>query len=365
MKKSTSGCRLVILAKTGAGKTILMKKLILSDEVMANSRQFILDPKNDGYDKVVIEKFNGLSIDVDSVPLNPLALNYENVSEEIIDEKIVEIKEFLYLLFNKEIKTSNTTGLLVSEFVNDIKKFLNYWFIEIKNKSNPSFNNLSKWLIDNSLSQYEFLIKTLTDGTYSKFNVKNEYKFVDKSIVFKLQKVLENPSEEIRNVTMFLILNLIINEIYYRQNKTKNLSLWIDEAGDFFKSEFLAMKLEKLMVKSRSFNTKIGWATQNPTDLINSSNKILNSIFSNTEHLFIGQLKDSQVGAINEMIALAEGNILNEIEKNWIKDSSIEIDKGKFLYFNANKRYRIRSDYLGDEALYNWNEKWKESENRG
>ncbi len=365
-KDGNAGKHMGILAKTGAGKTILMKKLIIADEVMSNSRQYILDPKNDGFDKVVLDRFGGLSINVYKMPLNPLEINLRlnNDINSLIENKIIEIQEWLFILFKKEINSSSF-GINISLFVEQISKFLKNWHLDKKINHSATFFDLNDYLILMELeNDYKLILLKLVNGSYSRFNIRNDFLLENKSIVFNLQDVFNISNEELRNSILFLILNKIIDEIYYRQDKNINISLWIDEAGDFFKSEFLTKRLEQLMIKSRSFNTKICWATQNPTDLIDKNNKFLNSIFSNTEHLFIGQLKDSQIGAINEMLVIAENDTLTKAEKEWIGDSSSEFDKGKFLYFNSNQRYRVKSDYNGDFVFKGWNEEWKKKENR-
>ncbi len=367
-KSGTSGRHMGILAKTGAGKTILMKKLITSDGVMQDSIQYIIDPKNDGFG-AVIEKLNGQSINVEKQKINPLKI-YLNKDMEVdelwslIEEKAIEIQEFLKILFDND---SNVYGL-----ADEIKKFYISKIKELRKGKEFIFDDILTYLIKKQAKSkfddfevYSKFLEKLITGTYSRFNNKNEVEITnDKSIVFEVHEVFENPSLNISNATMFIIMNMIINQVYHRNNKSKALSLWIDEAGDFFKSTFLVKKIEKLMVKSRSFNTKICWATQNPSDLIGDNNKALASIFANTEHLFVGQLKDGQVGVVNDMFKLAETDSFTEIERDWIKDSSMEMNKGKFLYINSNKRNLIQVDYLNDFILRDWIEEWKDKEGR-
>ncbi len=363
-KTGTSGRHMGILAKTGGGKTILMKKLMISDEVLQNSIQYILDPKNDGFSDI-LEKFGGEKINVSKSSLNPLkfdkSIALDNFENEV-DSKALEIQEFLFILFKKEINHGDVVTI-ISEFSDDLKIFLMKNKSKILKEKELTFSDLE--ITFSKIKKYNFIFKKLVHGTYSIFNKKETINFNNKSIVFELHELMENPSEEMKDAKMFLVLNKIIDEIYYRQDKKKNLSLWIDEAGDFFKSQFLTKKLEKLMVKSRSFNTKICWATQNPTDLIGDNNKSLASIFANTEHLFIGQLKDGQIGVVNEMFKVAESESFSEVEKEHIKDSASTNDKGKFIYINSSQRHLIQTDYENDYFLKQWVEEWKEINNRG
>ncbi len=381
-KTGTSGRHMGILAKTGGGKTILMKKLIASDQVLQNSIQYVLDPKNDGFGESVIHKLGGSSINVSDTYLNPMKLSFEfkrkkfenEDKQEIEDLKIrnnlmkeirnksIEIQEFLYILFEKESKHYQIVNS-ISKFSDKLKIFFSSNWENILEGKEYTFSDFKNYLGEKS-KEFDFIFEKLIKGTYSIFNNKDSLVLGKKSIVFELHEVLENPSKEVSNATMFLILNKIIDEIYNRQDKKKNLSLWIDEAGDFFKSDFLTKKLEKLMVKSRSFNTKICWATQNPTDLLGDKNKSLASIFANTEHLFIGQLKDGQIGAVNEMFKLAEADSFSDSEKEHIKDSASIDDKGKFIYINSSQRHLIQVDYDNDFILKMWIEDWKRKNNR-
>lgn len=360
LKEGTAGKHTSIIARTGGGKSVLMQMLLTSSEIKKDSVNYILDPKSSGFHEAITSKFGGEVIKMDDNAINPLKFNSKVTKENFektISNKAIELEEFFYILFAREAKHSKNADS-ISQLSDAVKKFFIKKEKEIIKGTEFTFLDLKKEFKEKV--EFKALLSKLVDGTYSTFNKKDNLILKDnKSYVFDLLEIM-NMDNEITKATLFLILNKIMDEIFNRQNKDSNLGLWIDEAGDFLKSNFLLNKLERLMVKSRSFKTMIVLATQNISDLVGDSNKKLASIMGNSEHMFIGQLQDGQKQTLNEMFKGAEIQTLTDAEKDHIGESDSIEQKGKFLWINGRKRKMIHVDYLNNYVIKGWIEESKE-----
>ncbi|NQX83114.1 MAG: DUF87 domain-containing protein [Mycoplasmataceae bacterium] len=352
-KKGISGFHTGIISKTGGGKSTLLKMLMAADYSIDETRFMIMDPKNEF--KVVMDSIKGKNIDVSRTALNPLKIvsnKKENFEFDILD-KVSEIKEFLYLILSRETKTNGEVSEKISAFSDVIKLFFESKKNLILKGKEFIFEDLEKWLKINKNKQFDNLISKFTKGALSRFNKKDEVDFGKDSFNFELLHVKNIKDEATRNAIMFSITSKVIDEIYKNQVKQQKISFVIDEAGWFFKSKFLAEKIEAIMVEARAFNTKLTWATQNVTDLINNriDNDKLISIYSNTEHMFLGQVKLPQRSALNELLESSGGNKLSKSELEWIEDSDMSEDKGKFLYQRGGISKKIKVDLHNNYAV--------------
>ena len=354
-----------IVARTGAGKSVLMQVLLAGDEVMHQVRNIVLDPKDSGFGETILNQFGGVQKDVFKARINPLAfsnrLNEENFSL-MIDEKMAQIEEFLFILFKREVEKDGDKASLLSKFANQIKKFFLIKKADLMNGVEFSFGDIQRII---NTKEFDFFFEKLIEGTFSRFNCKDDFGLKEKrSMVFNLKRVIDSHNEAVKNAILFLVLAKVNDEIYQRDDKDTKLGIWIDEAGDFFKSEYLVALIEKMIVKSRAFKTKIVWATQNITDLIGSDQSKLASILANSEHLFTGQLKDNQLAELNKMLLMAESESFSEVEKNWIRESINVDDKGKFIYQSGGFKRLIQVDYLNNFILKEWIERELERKGR-
>lgn len=345
-KKGISGFHTGIISKTGGGKSTLLKLLSGCDFAIDNAKQIFLDPKNEF--RIVNEAIGGKTINVNITALNPLKLQSRNTEDikQIIDDKSIEIKEFLFIVFRREAELNGEIVEKISSLADEIKKFYLQNEKLILNDEEFIFSDIKKWFFKKGITKFDNILDKFINGIFSRFNNKDELDFDKQNIAFELLHVKKIEDEAIRDAIMFLITTKVVNWIYANQIKQDKISLWIDEAGWFFKSNFLTKKIESLMVEARSFNTKITWATQNITDLINQKNdgERLISIFSNTEHLFLGQIKTPQRQAINKLFEGAGANKLSKSELNWIEDSDLPEDRGKFLYIRGGYSRKVKVD---------------------
>ncbi len=354
--KGISGFHTGIISKTGGGKSTLLKILIAADYSIDDSRLMIMDPKNEF--KIVMETIGGKTIDVSRTPLNPLKLiidKKENIDFEILD-KVSEFKEFLFLVFEREAKVNAEINEKISLMTDLLKKFYEENKKMLLQKYEFIFSDFKKWLVKKQIKTIDKILVKFIDGSLSRFNVKDGIDFEKDSFTFELLYVKNIKDESIRNAIMFSITSKVINEIYANQIKQNKISFVIDEAGWFFKSEFLTSKIESIMVEARAFNTKITWATQNITDLINSkvdSDKLI-SIYSNTEHIFLGQIKSPQRKAINLLMKESGEKELTKSELSWLEDSDSLEDKGKFLYQKGGNIKKIKVDLSNQYAIKNY-----------
>ncbi len=345
-KKGISGFHTGIISKTGGGKSTLLKMLMAADYSLDDSRFMIMDPKNEF--KIVMDSVDGQTIDVSKTALNPLQLRIldkNNFEFEVLD-KVSEIKEFLFLALEREAGKNGEVSEKISLMADYIKEFYEAKKTQILKGREFIFDEFEKWLKLNKIKSISNIVSKFTNGVLSRFNKYDEIDFEKDSFTFELLYVKNIKDEAVRNAIMFSITSKVINEIYANQRKQEKISFVIDEAGWFFKSEFLTSKIEAIMVEARAFNTKITWATQNITDLINNktdSDKLL-SIYSNTEHMFLGQIKLPQRQAVNELLEGSGGKKLSKSEIEWIEDSDLSEDKGKFLYQRGGMSKKIKVD---------------------
>ncbi len=352
-KKGISGFHTGVISKTGGGKSTLLKMLMAADYSIDSTKFMILDPKNEF--RIVMDSIGGQTIDVSKLSLNPLKIritSLQNAEYEILN-KLSEIKEFLFILFEREATINGEMVEKISLLLDHIKKFYEYNALSIMEGKEFIFLDLSKWLSTFGINNVHSLIVKFTQGIFSRFNKKDGINFYSNSFNFELLHVKNIKDEAIRNAIMFSIMAKIIDEIYANQEIQTKISLVIDEAGWFFKSDFLAAKIEAIMVEARSFNTKITWATQNITDLINDNqiNSKLISIYSNTEHMFLGQIKLPQRQVVNKLMKESGSKELAKTELEWIEDSDLVEDRGKFLYQRGGKNKKIKVDLVNQYVI--------------
>jgi len=349
-----NGGHMLVVGQTGSGKSWLLQLLLASVCTMnENVRHIVLDPKSSTIYDAILKKFNGEQIDIGEQNLNPLAfariLDENNFKEEV-EYKALEVEEFLKILFN------GTGYIKANEIISELSDYIKQFYLKnetkILNGKEYIFSDIYKALDKEKLiSKFSFIMSKLINGTFSRFNCKGDVKFNEKkSIVFNLLEVM-NLEPHLTNSILFLIMNMVMDDIFNRQDKKIKLNLWIDEANDFLQNAYIQKKMSKLTAKARGFGTQIALFTQNITDFTGERNRDLISIISNVKEFLIGQVEVSQIAELNNMLKLAEEKPLTPAETDWIKPSNNIDDKGKFILKTKIGNKLVKVDLIGNSSI--------------
>jgi len=192
-----------------------------------NVRHIVLDPKSSTIYDAILKKFNGEQIDIGEQNLNPLAfariLDENNFKEEV-EYKALEVEEFLKILFN------GTGYIKANEIISELSDYIKQFYLKnetkILNGKEYIFSDIYKALDKEKLiSKFSFIMSKLINGTFSRFNCKGDVKFNEKkSIVFNLLEVM-NLEPHLTNSILFLIMNMVMDDIFNRQDKKIKLNL--------------------------------------------------------------------------------------------------------------------------------------------
>ena len=310
----------LILGKSGAGKSILLKKIIYLSLILMNQQVIIFDVE-DEY-KLLIQYFPNHLI-IDSIPLSidPFQIKFSNQ-----DEKLLFLQTF-FLQFNSKLDLINA---LIDYF---------------KITNNPSFWNFLAYLKEASPLNYAYL-KFLDTSIYQNWFTKQVDLTSYQLVIINFKPIFDKElitNNNLINVSLILIFTYI--SMYVFNNHTNLIHLVIDEAHKFInlKNEAINNIWYSFIKKTRKYQTCLTFCTQNFNDLFNHN--FANKILGNIQYLFIGQVNDID---LNDLINYFN---LNENEQEGFKHTVLSLNNKQFLFCNSKQSFNIFTNYIDRKIL--------------
>lgn len=363
LSKNRINHNISILGTSGAGKSFLLKLMILN-EFARNTRIVVFDIENE-YSKLC-ERCDGEIINLANKSLiNPLQVRYVLTDDEdtsILSKHLGFLENFFITIFN-DISEKELVILLdiVEKFYNS-RGITNETKLEeyqrMTSKDYPIFSDLYAYILEKQkdsnnsleissvLSSLEVLIKRLVIGQDS--NLFNGITTIDLNsnlIVFNLQELFFNSSKRIINTQMLNLLTYLSNVIIDNKNKNEfehkfnKMMMIFDEAHNYIDEDnpTLIKYMDQISRRARKYKLSVVLASQQPSDFTNTNNILrhASAMFNNCQYQIFGMLKDNDVEAVSKLFI---NTPLTETQKNFLAKCS----QGEFL-LNITSRNRIRT----------------------
>lgn len=300
--KTRVNANMVVLGKSGSGKSYFQKKLLMQ-QACDNTKIFILDPDNE-YDYLA-NQLSGNWIDLGAVSNNKSRINPFEIFPSLADTEgesgeLDATKSFLEQFFNivapnLDDEARSTLNKCISKCYDKCKIDSFTDISKIKASQFPTMSTLydvaKNWFetADNDydklmLRKIVNMLEDFTTGSKARlWNGATTLKLDNPFCVLNFQSLFGNSNEVIANgqmllVMRFLNLEIMKNKAYNLKNNTDNkIIIAIDEAHRFINPRFpVALDFMSQMTKQiRKYNGSIICATQNLKDFIGNDPRTL------------------------------------------------------------------------------------------
>lgn len=337
--KSRVNANMVILGKSGSGKSYFQKKLMMQ-QACNNTKIFILDPDNE-YDYLA-NQLNGNWIDLGAVSNNQARINPFEIFPSLADTEgesgeLDATKSFLEQFFNivapnlddearstlnkcitktylkcKIDSFTDISKLKPSDFptMSTLKKVAEEWF----NSCDNDYDKLMLRKINNMLDDF------VTGSKARLWNGATTLKLDNPFCVLNFQSLFGNSNDTIANgqmllVMRFLNLEIMKNKAYNLKNNADNkIIIAIDEAHRFINPKFpVALDFMSQMTKQiRKYNGSIICATQNLKDFIGTDPRTLtpaSAVINGCQYTALFGLNANDLEAVTKMYENYNGGL--------------------------------------------------------
>ena len=377
-KKKRTSYNVSVVGSTGAGKSFLLKKMIVN-ELARGTKVFIWDVENE-FKKLTNRYPNSEYINLaNKVLINPLQVRflpeddeeedssilnrhlgfleafYSSMFEEITEKEKVVLLDITEKLYNARGITSDSTLEDFSKYsvndypiLSDLYIFLNDYKKNIKNNEEIKI-----------LTNLEVLLKRFVVGQDTIFNGHTAISLDSQLMCFNLKSLTFNDNKRLANAQILNLLTFLNNEIIGKNdinvsNKRNPVMIVADEFHNFINDDNPAIikYFDQMTRRLRKYNSSLVLATQSPQDLVSSDMKTRNAtaIFNNCQYNLIGMLKSNDLDAVEKIY---KTDPLTETQKSFLNTAEM----GDFL-LNLNYKNRLRVSvfatpleryYMGDE----------------
>ena len=337
--KSRVNANMVILGKSGSGKSYFQKKLMMQ-QACNNTKIFILDPDNE-YDYLA-NQLNGNWIDLGAVSNNQARINPFEIFPSLADAEgesgeLDATKSFLEQFFNivapnlddearstlnkcitktylkcKIDSFTDISKLKPSDFptMSTLKTVAEEWF----NSCDNDYDKLMLRKINNMLDDF------VTGSKARLWNGATTLKLDNPFCVLNFQSLFGNSNDTIANgqmllVMRFLNLEIMKNKAYNLKNNADNkIIIAIDEAHRFINPKFpVALDFMSQMTKQiRKYNGSIICATQNLKDFIGTDPRTLtpaSAVINGCQYTALFGLNANDLEAVTKMYENYNGGL--------------------------------------------------------
>lgn len=337
--KSRVNANMVILGKSGSGKSYFQKKLMMQ-QACNNTKIFILDPDNE-YDYLA-NQLNGNWIDLGAVSNNQARINPFEIFPSLADTEgesgeLDATKSFLEQFFNivapnlddearstlnkcitktylkcKIDSFTDISKLKPSDFptMSILKTVAEEWF----NSCDNDYDKLMLRKINNMLDDF------VTGSKARLWNGATTLKLDNPFCVLNFQSLFGNSNDTIANgqmllVMRFLNLEIMKNKAYNLKNNADNkIIIAIDEAHRFINPKFpVALDFMSQMTKQiRKYNGSIICATQNLKDFIGTDPRTLtpaSAVINGCQYTALFGLNANDLEAVTKMYENYNGGL--------------------------------------------------------
>ncbi len=386
-RKRTSA-NMVVLGKTGGGKSYFMKKSIMQ-HLCNGVKVFVLDPENEY--EWLSKCFGGNIIDVGGVGsgiINPLQVfptlkaDDNASSEEQAVGEVSSHRQFLQEFFGIICpRLENRCFIYLDEAIGELYKRFNITDAtdveKLKPEDFPTLEDLynivdefsQKELSNASALQYhkEALV-ILKDnlksfkkgGVHSKlWNGATSLVLSNDFTVLNFQSLFSANNKTVANAQMLLVMRYLMQEIIKNKNNNdlygtdKNILVAVDEAHQFIDPKFpVALDFMSQMVKRiRKYGGAMDITTQNIADFIGQSEETkakATAVINGCQYTMVFGLNPNDVNNMIELYSQYNGGLTqNEI------DILVDARQGEALFLvDSNTRMSVRIQVVDGEQDY-------------
>lgn len=320
---------LIIIAASGGGKSYTMHRLVKYNNDNG-VKCILIDPNNQ-----IKNLANANDFDITTTKFN---LMYLNKNENVEDKT-----NFLIDVFNLIITIPSET--LRSTLQTSLKTFYAEYKDTPLNQTLPTF---IERINDTELEKYFNQINIILNNNQKLGNVfdsqAGQLNLTGQNILFPVQqftKVNQTSEDKVILLTMFYMIDNFIQEQFMLNNHTM---IYIDEAHNFFKPEYLPYLL-KLTKELRKFYSGIAFITQNFKDMFsNDVGDIPSKIFANCVHKMILKVEGSDllVAGKNQLfgdLLTLEGEQSPRFTNKTLAEVINNLEVGQMVYFDNDIHY--------------------------
>lgn len=386
-RKRTSA-NMVVLGKTGGGKSYFMKKSIMQ-HLCNGVKVFVLDPENEY--EWLSKCFGGNIIDVGGVGsgiINPLQVfptlkadDATSTEEQAVGE-VSSHRQFLQEFFGIICpRLENRCFIYLDEAIGELYKEFNITDAtdveKLKPEDFPTLEDLYKHvdkLTNNelasasSLQYHKEALVILRDnlkafkkgGVHSKlWNGKTSLVLTNDFTVLNFQSLFSANNKTVANAQMLLVMRYLMQEIIKNKNNNdlygtdKNILVAVDEAHQFIDPKFpVALDFMSQMVKRiRKYGGAMDITTQNIADFIGQSEETkakATAVINGCQYTMVFGLNPNDVNNMIELYSQYNGGLTqNEI------DILVDARQGEALFLvDSNTRMSIRIQVIDGEQDY-------------
>lgn len=337
--KSRVNANMVILGKSGSGKSYFQKKLMMQQSCN-NTKIFILDPDNE-YD-YLSNQLNGNWIDLGAVSNNKSRINPFEIFPSLADTEgesgeLDATKSFLEQFFNivapnldDEARSTLNKCITKTYLKHNIDSYTD--ISKLKPTDFPTMKSLyevAKAWFDNCDNDYDKLmlrkilnmLEDFVTGSKARlWNGATTLKLDNPFCVLNFQSLFGNSNDTVANgqmllVMRFLNLEIMKNKAYNLKNNTDNkIIIAIDEAHRFINPKFpVALDFMSQMTKQiRKYNGSIICATQNLKDFIGNDPRTLtpaSAVINGCQYTALFGLNANDLEAVTKMYENYNGGL--------------------------------------------------------
>ncbi len=334
---SMENANLVVFAKSGAGKSYLVKLEILRSMMLGTS-VIVLDPESEY--KHLSDSVGGVFLDVSlnsESRINPFELpkGIESETDEaILRSAIVNLLGLMNILLGKLDSTEEATmerALWETYAKKDITPQ-----VGISGREMPVMDDLVEIL--SGIEGGEKLASRLykyTQGTFAGlFNRPTNVELNNQLIVFSIRDL----EDALRPAAVYIILNYIWNEV---RSELKRRILVIDEAWWMMQHEDSAVFLSSMAKRARKYYLGVTTITQDVTDFLQNSHG--EPIIQNSSIQILLKQSPAAIDLISKVFYLTEG------EKYLLLES--EIGEGLFFAGLKHVAMKVVASYVEDQII--------------
>lgn len=328
MDEYKNSSSMILLGKTGSGKSTTAKRIIKNQILSNEYKIFIIDPENE-YGELV-SKFGGQRILINDPKqiINPFDLNLpKNFDEEMfldaVNTKIQFLATFYRIIFAKKITEENIEWLIQRThellLTNKNKKELVfsdfYTYLEKKVKSDRTHSR------KNVLEQFGYYCHKVKGNKAYLWDSKTTIDISNNYIVFEFRDLLAKSAQDaVGTAQMFLVLqylnNIVLNN---RVDNARYINIVVDEAHLLIKPQYLQVVefLTEMYKRIRKYNGMMTLITQNVSDFYKPEIKSYSeNMINNAFYIIAHTIKPQEVPMLNELMSEQGG--LKEAEKEFL-----------------------------------------------
>ncbi len=381
---------MVVMGKTGGGKSYYMKKLIMQ-HLCDDVKCFILDPENE-YDYLA-QVFGGNVIDVGGIGngiINPLQvfptlrpdeaeeINSNSVAIGEVSSHRQFLQEFFNIIMPKVddrcfVFLDEALGELYSKYnitdvtdiqslkpqdfpsLEDLYDVIDKWTeAELNNPKALEYNKVSLVILRNNMKSFK------TGGVYSKlWNGVTSLELTNDFTVLNFQSLFSANNSVVANAQMLLVMRYLNQEVIKNKNNNelygldKNMIVAVDEAHQFINPRFpVALDFMAQMVKRiRKYGGGMIITTQNIADFIGQSEETkakATAVIDGCQYTMVFGLNPNDVNNIIDLYKKYNGGLTqNEI------DLLTDAQQGEALFLvDSSTRMSIKINLLDGEEDY-------------